>query len=215
MVQTSAIATLTRTSKGTRAARKLRAEGKIPAILYGHQETPVSLELSEVDFRTALRKGLHGMIEITVDGKSQSVVIKDLQYDHLGIEIFHVDFERVSADDRVTASVPIHLKGTPAGLKGGGILDQPIHEVEIECAASKLVEHILLNITDLRMGQAITVADLPLPEGAKALGDLEAIVVHVIKPATMADEPGLLGEASATEPELIRREKPAEDSDEK
>jgi large subunit ribosomal protein L25 len=213
MVQTTAIAAATRTVKGSRASRKLRSAGKIPAILYGHKETPVNLVLDETELRTALRRGLHGMIQIAVDGASQSVVIKDLQYDHLGTEIFHVDFERVSADDRVTASVPIHLKGTPAGLKGGGVLDQPIHEIEIECAASKLVEHILLNITDLQLGQSITVADLPLPEGAKALSDAESIVVHVIKPAAASDEAGLLGEPTAAEPELIRREKPAEDAD--
>ncbi|MBY0586935.1 50S ribosomal protein L25 [bacterium] len=214
MAQTTAIAAMTRTVQGSRASRKLRAAGKIPAILYGHKETPVNLVLDETELRTALRQGLHGMIQVAVDGKAESVVIKDLQYDHLGTEIFHVDFERVSADERVTARVPIHLKGTPVGLKGGGILDQPIHEIEIECAASKLVEHILVNITDLHLGQAITVADLPLPEGAKALGDVEGIVVHVIKPATASDEPALPGEVSATEPELIRREKPAEDAEE-
>jgi large subunit ribosomal protein L25 len=214
MVQTTAIAASTRKTKGTRAARKLRSTGKIPAILYGHKETPVNLVLDEAEFRTALRHGLHGMIQVAVDGANQSVVIKDLQYDHLGIDIFHVDFERVSADEIVTASVPIHLKGTAAGLKGGGVLDQPIHEVEIECAASKLVEHILLNITDLQLGQAITIGDLPLPEGAKALGDLESIVVHVIKPGVQSEETGLPGEAAASEPELIRREKPAEDAEE-
>ena len=133
--------------------------------------------------------------------------------DHLGLEVFHVDFARVSADERVTIAVPIHTKGTAVGTKSGGILEQPIHEIEIECMASNLVEHIVVNVNDLGLNQSVTIADLTLPEGAKALGDPEAIVLQVTKPDAMSEE-SELGEASATEPEVIRREKEAEDAEE-
>jgi large subunit ribosomal protein L25 len=153
------------------------------------------------------------LLELSVNGKSESVVIKDLQYDHLGIEMLHVDFARVSADERVTISVPIHLKGTAKGIKSGGVLEQPVHEIDIECAASKLVDHIVVNIADLDLNQSITVADLVLPEGAKAVADADTIVVHVIKPGEQEEE-SPLAEASASEPEVIRREKEADEAEE-
>lgn len=200
-----------REGKGTRVSRRLRAEGRIPAILYGHGEEPLTISLDTVEFRTALRHGAHGLLNLALDGADESVVIKDLQYDHLGIEIFHVDFARVSADERVTTSVPIHIKGTAENLKGG-VIEQPLHEIEVECAASNLVEHIVVNIKDLVLGDSITIGDLVLPEGARALADADTVVIHVVKAAGESDESAPL-EGTASEPEVIRREKETEESD--
>jgi large subunit ribosomal protein L25 len=134
-----------------------------------------------------MRHGAHGLLSLAIDGSNESVVIKDLQYDHLGIEIFHIDFARVSADERVTTSVPIHVKGTPENLKGG-VIEQPLHEIEVECAASNLVDHIVVNIKDLVLGDSITIGDLVLPEGAKAVADADTIVIHVVKAAGESEE---------------------------
>lgn len=214
MVQDLSISASKREDRGSRSSRRLRAQGRIPGILYGHGEEPLQISVDTTELRTILRKGGHGLWSLSIDDRKESAVIKELQYDHLGIEIFHIDFARVSADERISTTVPIHLKGSAAGAKGGGVVDQPMHEIEIECLASNLIEHIVVNISDLDLGKEITVADLKLPEGAKALADPEQIVVHVIKPAAEPEEGSLLGEPSATEPEVIRREKEAEESEE-
>ena len=211
MSQQNPITAQKREGKGSRFSRRLRAEGRIPGILYGHGEDAVNISLDTTEFRSALRHGAHGLLSLALDGNNQSVVIKDLQYDHLGIEIFHVDFARVSADERVTTSVPIHVKGTPDNLKGG-VLEQPLHEIDVECPASNLVEHIVVNIKELSLGDSITVGDLVLPEGAKALADADTIVIHVVKAAGESEETAAT-EGAAAEPEVIRREKEAEESE--
>lgn len=215
MARTSTIQATKRQTKGTRAARKLRAAGQIPGILYGHGEEPLPLTLSEFELRSLLRHGAHALLEVSVEGKTETVVIKELQYDHLGSAIHHVDFARVSADERITTSVPIVLKGTAPGVKAGGVLEHPMHEIEIECAASNLVDQIVVNVNDLQLDGEITVANLTLPTGAKALADPDRTVVRVTKILLVEEAAAAAAEGSVAEPELIRPEKKVEEPEEK
>lgn len=208
MRQSSTIQAKRREGTGSRAARKLRAGGNVPGILYGHGEVPIPLSLGETELRSLLRHGAHALLDLAVDGKNETVVIKELQYDHLGSAILHVDFARVSADERVQIVVPIVLRGSAPGLAAGGILEHQMHEVEIECAASNLVEQIVVHVKDLQLDGEITVADLALPAGATALVDADRVVVKVSKKGDEKDE--ATAEGTGVEPELIRREKEEE-----
>src|SRR5439155_17618767 len=102
---------------------------------------------------------------------------------HLGKEVLHVDFMRVSQDERIEVPVRIELKGIAPGVTGGGILDQPLHTLTVECLAIRIPDSIRVNINELQLGAAIHVKDLTLPEGVKALADPDAIVVQVMTPA--------------------------------
>jgi large subunit ribosomal protein L25 len=190
-----------RTGRGSAAARKLRREEKIPAVLYGHEEETVSISLPAEEFQTALRHGARVM-DLKLGGNTQKALIKELQFDHLGKEILHVDFARIAETDRVTVPVRIELRGIAPGVTGGGLLDQPIHTLEVECLAVAIPESIRVNINELQLDQAIHVKDLALPPGVKALADPEAIVVHVKAPQAEAEAPAPAAEQA--EPEVIR-----------
>lgn len=211
MSETSVITASRRTARGSRAVNRLRDEGKIPAVLYGHKEEVVSLVVEQAQIEALLRKGAHGLLEVDLGGAKESAVIKEMQWDVFGKRVLHVDFARVSKDEKIVVDVPIVLKGTAPGAAEGGSLDQPLHTIEIRCAAGAIQEQVVVNISGLHLGQAILVKDLELNEGAEAVADPDQVVVHVTRQAV--EEEGEAAEVTA-EPELIRREK-AEEEEEK
>src|SRR4051812_22261245 len=162
------LATKPRPGSGTQATRKLRKQGLIPAVVYGHKEAVVPLALDRKELETALRHNTR-VVDLQLDGKSETAVIQDVQYDHLGMGVLHVDFKRVSKDERVKMAVRIELKGTPPGLGGGHVLEQPLHQLHVECPALAIPESIRVNITTLHVGEPIHVKELTLPDGVKAL----------------------------------------------
>jgi large subunit ribosomal protein L25 len=192
-----------RQSQGTHAARRLRREGLIPAVVYGHKETVLSIALVKDDLLKALRLGAR-VVDLQADGKQEKALIREVQYDHLGQEVLHVDFARVSADERITIVVPIELRGTAPGVTAGGLLDQPLHTLEVECLALQVPESIRVNIGELQIDGMIHVRDLKLPEGVKAMIDPEAIVVHVTPPQIEAEAP-VAAPVETAEPEVIGR----------
>ena len=117
--QTAQLQASARPELGSRANKRLRDTGQIPAVLYGHKEAVVPLKLRKKEISVYLAHGTH-VFDLTLDGKTQKVLIKDVQYDHLGIEVLHVDFARVSLDEKVEITVPLELKGTPKGEADGG-----------------------------------------------------------------------------------------------
>jgi large subunit ribosomal protein L25 len=211
MVEAVAVSASRRSEKGTRAARRARAEGKVPGILYGHKEEVVPVSVDATFLEGLLRKGGHGLLELNLDGKAEYVVIKDLQWDVFGREILHVDFSRVSKHEKIHVEVPLVLKGVAPGLAEGGILDQPMHSIEIMCPADNIQEQVVVLLNNLHLGGSIFVKDLVLPEGAEAVNDPDQLVVHISKAKT--EEELEAEEAAAAEPELIRREKGAEEGE--
>jgi large subunit ribosomal protein L25 len=192
-----------REGRGTHLARRLRRQGLIPAVVYGHKEKVLSISLARDDFMKALRHGAR-VVDLRADGKEEKALIRDVQYDHLGQEVLHVDFARVSADERITIQVPIELRGIAPGVTAGGVLDQPLHSIEIECLALSVPESIRVNITELQIDGVIHVSDLKLPEGVKAMADEDAVVVHVKPPQVEAEAPAA-APAESAEPEVIGR----------
>lgn len=201
---------------GTRYARATRKAGLMPAIIYGHGADPEPVSLSAHDVEVAL---LHGarMLEVEVAGAKAPYLIKQVQYDHLGSTPIHLDLMRVDLDEKVQVSVGIELKGTPEGAKEGGIVDQMMANMEVECVITAIPDTLHPLITHLKIGDSLLVKDIPLPPGVEALSDPEDRVATVRLPS-ISEEPEEPDEAEseegAAEPEMIGREKKEEEGEE-
>jgi large subunit ribosomal protein L25 len=195
-----------REGSGSQAARRLRRKGLVPAVIYGHKEETLSLALSVEEVEKAIRRGVR-VVDLKTDSREEKAVINDVQWDHLGKELLHVDFKRVDVDERIVVTVPLELRGLAPGVNAGGRLDQPIHTLSVECLAVSIPDSIRVNIGELQLGQAIHVRDLVLPPGVKAMSDPDAIVVHVITPAAEVAAAPAAEAATAAEPEVIGRQK--------
>jgi large subunit ribosomal protein L25 len=212
MAESVQLAVQVRDGAGTQAAKRLRKQGLLPAVVYGHKEATVSVALSHDEFVKALRHGAR-LVELKTDGSAEAAIIQDIQWDHLGKDVLHVDFRRVSKDERVVVSVPLHLRGIAPGVSGGGLLDQPLHVIDVECLVTAVPAEIRVPIGELQLDQSIYVKDLKLPEGVKAMADPEAIVVHIRPPVAEAPAPAVPG-AETAEPEVIGRQAKAEEGEE-
>jgi large subunit ribosomal protein L25 len=212
MAEAVVLKTEPRTGKGSRDALRLRKAGRVPAIVYGHKETPASVTVSKDELTSAIRHHAR-TVQLEVGGKADTVLIQQLQYDHLGSTLLHVDFRRVSADERVRTMVEIELRGNAPGATGGGVLDQPLHKIHIECPALSIPDSIRVKIDSLLLGQAIHVKELELPAGVKALDDPDLVVVQV-KAVVVVAEPTAVVEPGANEPEIITKKKEKPDEEE-
>ncbi len=195
-----------RKETGTRASRKLRREGLVPAVLYGHGEKCVDLVATRDAVQAAVR---HGSRIVELKGAVKTgALIRELQWDTFGVEPVHVDFLRVSATDRVKVKVPVDLKGECPGQRNGGVVSLILHEIELECRADAVPEKIHAAVGKLQLGGTIKVHDLELPAGAKALVDGDDAVVTCTVPVEKGEEAA----AGGAEPELIGR-KPTEEGE--
>jgi large subunit ribosomal protein L25 len=197
-----------REGRGTRISEKLRKLGKVPAVVYGHKEQTLSVSVGHDLLLSAVRHGAR-IVDVKLGGQTEKAQIMELQWDHLGIDVLHVDFKRVSADERIQITVPVELKGIAPGIAAGGVLDQPLHTLHIECPVLAVPDSIKVNINELQIDMAVHIRELKLPEGVKVLDDADAIVVHV-KAAIAEAEEGEAAEGTA-EPEIITARKKAED----
>ncbi len=191
-----------RSALGSRANKRLRDSGFVPGVVYGHKEAVVPVTLPKKEISTHLAKGAH-VFDLTLSGKSEKVLVKDVQFDHLGIEVLHVDFARVSLDERVEVTVPLELKGTPKGEADGGVLQQIVAELEIECVVTDIPDVITHNVSEMAIDDVVHIKDLKLPPGAKALQDADLIVAMVKVIEEEAGAPAAEGETA--EPEVIGR----------
>ncbi|HWG42850.1 MAG TPA: 50S ribosomal protein L25 [Gemmataceae bacterium] len=212
MAESLVIVTEKRDTRGTRTARRLRAEGRVPGVVYGHKEETVSVSVAADLLLSAVRHGAR-VVDLQSGGALQKAQIAELQWDHLGQEVLHVDFRRVAADERIHVTVPIEVRGIAPGVTAGGVLDQPIHTLSVECAADSVPETIRVNINELQLGGAIHVHELHLPPNVTALADADAIVVHVTLPQA-EPEAGAVPGVEQAEPEIIGRKAAAEEGEE-
>lgn len=167
---------------GSRYARRDRKAGRLPAVMYGHGEAPVSLSL---DAREALKHFHKGEkvfhLDVEGAGQKQLVLLKAVSFDYLGTNIIHADFVRASMKDRIRSRVPLHLVGEAVGLKtAGAVLIHPVVELEIECTLESLPEFLEVNISDLTSEHAMTVEQVKLPAGTKLLTDSHGIVAQIV-----------------------------------
>ncbi len=194
-----------RNGVGTRLSRALRAEGRVPAVVYGHGETPETLSLNLHDVVMGLTRGAR-TFEVEMGGQKNQFLIKEVQYDHMDTTPIHLDLTRVDMNECVTVRVGIELRGTPKGAADGGILDQHVADIEVECLVSKIPETLHPLITELGVGESLLVKDLELPEGVKATLDPEERIASVRAKAAESDEDSEEGEeGDSAEPERIGR----------
>jgi large subunit ribosomal protein L25 len=205
-VQSAQVTAKSREALGTRANRRLREAGLLPGVIYGHKEAVVPVTLPRKEVVEHLRHGAH-LFDLSLDGKSEKVLVKEVQFDHLGMEVIHVDFARVSLDEKVKVTVPVELKGTPKGEADGGVLQQIINEVEVECLVTEIPDAIRHNVSEMALDDVLHIKDIKLPSGVKVLQDEDLIVATVkeIKEEVTA----AATEEGPAEPEVIGR-KPAE-----
>jgi large subunit ribosomal protein L25 len=212
MAETKSLETHKREGRGSRLAERLRKQGRVPAVVYGHKEDTVSIAVDHKPLLEAIRHGVR-VVEIKTDKGVENAQIVEVQWDHLGKDILHVDFKRVDKDELIHIHVPIELKGVAPGIAGGGQLDQPLHTLHIECPALAVPDSIRVSVADLQLSQAIHVKELKLPDNVKALDDPDAVVVHII--AKQAEpEPGAAPVVETAEPEVITARKKAEEEGE-
>jgi large subunit ribosomal protein L25 len=201
-----------RESRGKRANRRLRDSGKLPAILYGHQEAAVSLALPADRFNLVLR---HGTKLVDLSGAaSGQALLQELHWDPFGKEVLHVDLLRVSADDRVHVEVPIEMRGESPGGLNGGIVELLMHSVEIEVSPAAIPDRLHIHIGNLQIGDTLTLADISdLPEGATYLVDTDEAVVHCMAPVAEEEVEEAGAEAATAEPEVIAKKRAEEEEE--
>ena len=198
-----------REGTGKGAARSLRARGQIPAVIYGHDRKPQSLALNARDLDKMLGhiQAESTVIEVTVDGLTSKTLIREIQRHPIKRQILHVDFQALVAGEKVTVNIPITLTGIPEGVKlEGGVMEQPLRELEIEVDPSNIPDHVELDVSNLKIGDSLHVSDIKLAEGVTILDDPETSVVVVAAPRAVIEETpvaeGVAADAAA-EPEVI------------
>jgi large subunit ribosomal protein L25 len=202
-VQAIQVQVKNRSELGSRANKRLRDSGLLPGVIYGHKEAVIPVSMPKIEVANHLAKGAH-VFDLQLDGKSEKVLVKEVQYDHLGSDLIHVDFARVSFDERVKVRVPLELKGEPKGEEEGGVLQQVLSDLEVECLVLEIPDVIRHNISEMALDDVLHVKDLKLPAGVKAMQDGELIVATVRMVLEAAPAAPAEGEAAA-EPEIIGR----------
>jgi large subunit ribosomal protein L25 len=194
---------------GTRVSRKIRAAGRVPAIVYGHKQKPQPVSVTHDDVWMLIKKKAH-VAQLSVGDQSELVLVRDIQWDHLGKEILHVDFARVSADEKVETEVPLAFHGVAIGTTEGGMFEVVIHNIPVRCLATAIPDSLRVEIGDLKVGQGIHVSELVLPEGLEVLADPEQLVAHVV--VRSAEPEPAAGAEGPAEPEVIGR-KPGDEKE--
>src|SRR6476469_8357065 len=180
-----------RETTGKGAARTLRARGQVPAVIYGHDIQPKSLSLNARDLDKMLGhiQAESTVIEVTVDGRTSKTLIREIQRHPIKRQILHVDFQALVAGEKVTVNIPITLTGIPEGVKlEGGVLEQPLRELEIEVDPSNIPDHFELDVSNMKIGDSLHVSDIKAPEGVEILDDPETSVAVVAAPRAVIEE---------------------------
>ncbi len=210
-----------RTETGKGAARTLRRQGYIPGVIYGHGEQTRACQVERKQLEKLVTSGSYESTIIDLkleDGATSSVLIREVQVHPYRSEVLHVDFLAVRKGEKVKLEVPVRLVGVAPGVKEGGIMEHLRHEVEIRCIPSKIPEALDLEISEMGIGDSVTVADLYVPEDVEVLTDAAATIASVVPPAVLKVEEEVPEEVEVegvveeeAEPEVVGRGRPAEE----
>lgn len=182
-----------REGRGKESNRKLRASGRIPAIIYGHGNDPVALSLDPIQLERKIKSshaGMNTLFDLSGEGAvaGRTVLVKELQRDPVRGGLTHADFYEISADETIQVNVPIHLSGEPAGVVMGGVIEHTLREIELECLPRAIPDEIILDVSALEIGDTLHVSDLPLPGGVELMTDEALSVVSVMLPKAAEEE---------------------------
>ncbi len=198
-----------RSATGKGVARKARAVGKIPAVLYGGGVDPVSITISSKDWDKITRHMKRNVIlDMEIHGgasiENRPVMVKEVQRDGLGTKIMHIDFLQVSMEKTVEVEVPIHLTGKSKGEVLGGVIDVHLRSIKVECLPGQIPEEIVIDMTELDIGDSVHVSDIALP-GVKLIEHGDVAILSVVPP-TVEEKKAATEEAAAEAPEAKEKE---------
>ena len=216
-----------RTESGKKFAKRLRYRGQLPAIVYGEDAASVACSVDYRALSDLLKAhGRNAIISLSAGDASQSTIIKDIQYHPVHDEMLHVDFHRIDLARKIVVEVPIHATGSAVGVRiGEGILEQMLHELEVECLPTDIPDHIEIDVSDLDIGDSLHVSDIVLEgDDLSIVTDIDRTVFAVAAPALVIEEEGVEDEEGMVaegeegeemqEPELIERGRRSSDDEE-
>jgi large subunit ribosomal protein L25 len=197
---------------GSKDAARVRKQGRIPAIVYGHKKEAVAVSLDTHNLVEGLHHGRR-LVDVQIGRKREKVLVKDLQYDHLGKDIIHVDLMRVDVKEMVKVAVPIELKGTAKGTHSGGIIEEHANSLEVECKVTDIPESIIVSVKEVDVGDSLHAGDIEVPEGVKLVSDPSTVLVTcgLVAAAKTTEE---LEEEAPVAPEVITEAKKPEEGEE-
>lgn len=182
-----------REETGKSAARRIRREGRIPAVIYGRGEQTRSLSLDAHDFEMLVKR--HSLdttlVELAIDGAKKKgggtvrALVSEVQSHPYKPQVLHVDFQEIHAGERVTVEVPIHLIGTAEGVRAGGVLQHVMHEIELECDVDQIPEVFEVDVSSLEIGDGVHVSELNVPEGVEVLVEGDRTICTVAAPTVL------------------------------
>ncbi len=226
MAENTTLKAALRSETGKGAARRIRRDGRIPAVVYGRDEETRPLSLDAHEFETLVKH--HSLdttlieLEIRGEGKKKGETVRTLvvevQAHPYRPEVLHVDFQQIHAGEKVTVEVPIRLEGTPEGVRAGGVLQQIMHVVELTCPVEEIPEFFSVEVGALEIGDSIHISDLEIPESVELLVDPVRTICTVAAPTILelpeeeeeAEEPELVGEEAE---ELEEGEEPEDEEE--
>ena len=196
-----------RERKGKEANKKLKANGMVPAILYGGEKDNISLTINAKELAKVISARGNAIISMTLtDSMQETVVLKDWQLHPYNGTILHADFYRISLDESIEANVSVEIVGVASGQKMGGILDILLREIEIRALPLQVPDKFEINVSHLEIGDIIHVRDIQMGEGIEILSDPEQVIVTLVIPTAEVEAP----EHGASEPEVIKKKKGSE-----
>ncbi len=206
---TNTVEATLREASDKNAARRLRTTGMIPAVLYGAKKDPRAIAVDPKQILKILHSasGHNTIFDLNVDGEQAKAMVVDWQYEPMKGHLLHVDLKRIAMDQKMRLSIPVHIEGEAKGAKeAGGLLDLVLREVHIECLPADIPSHISVDVTNLGVGEAIRVADLPQTASVRYLDEPDATVVHITYVKEEVAAP-VEGAAATAEPEVIKKGK--------
>jgi len=200
-----------RKQTGSKDAARVRKQGRIPAVVYGHEKEPVAVSLDAHSLGKGVQRGQR-LANVQIGRMSEKVLVKDLQYDHLGKDIIHVDLMRVDVSEMVKVRVPIELKGTAKGTHEGGILEEHVDHLEVECKVTDIPDCIVVSVKDIDIGDSLHAGEIELLDGVKLVSDPSMLMIacSLVAAAKTTEE---LEEEAPAAPEVIAEAKKAEEGE--
>ncbi|EPV2399703.1 50S ribosomal protein L25/general stress protein Ctc [Staphylococcus pseudintermedius] len=204
----ASLKSIIRQGKQTRGdLRKIREAGKVPAVVYGYGTKNVSVKVDEVEFIKLIREvGRNGVIELGVASKQIKVMVSDYQYDSLKNQITHIDFLAINMTEERTVEVPVHLIGEAPGAKEGGVVEQPLFNLEITATPDSIPEYIEVDISELNINDSLSVADVKVSGDFTIENEAEDTIVSVVAPTeepTEEEIEAMEGASTQEEPEVV------------
>ena len=206
---------------GSRASRRMRKEGLIPGVIYGHGNEAVLIAVEPHVLRDALttEAGTHAVLNVTFEGQKRGhkAIVKEMTLDRVKHNVIHLDLQEIRLDETIETTVAVRFEGESKGVKAGGLLEEAIREVSVKGVVTEIPEHLVMDITELEVGSTLKVADLQVPEGIEVLDDPEEVLCSVLMPRKAVEvvegEEAPEAVEGGAEPELVgKKEEGAEEA---